>query len=134
MEDIVIGIDPGREKCGLAVVHRQNGIIHRDIVSTDQIVEAVNTIVAAYQVYLIVIGSGTSSRKTQTSLQVANPKLTFIVVDEYRTTDAARARYWRENPPQGLKRLMPVTMLVPPVPVDDFAAVIIAEKYLHQQQ
>jgi RNase H-fold protein (predicted Holliday junction resolvase) len=134
VEDIVIGIDPGREKCGLAVVHRQNGIIHRDIVSTGQIVEAVNTIVAAYQVYLIVIGSGTSSRRIQTSLQAANSKLTFIVVDEYRTTDAARARYWQENPPHGLKRLMPVTMLVPPVPVDDFAAVIIAEKYLHQQQ
>lgn len=132
MEEMVIGVDPGREKCGVAVVHKRNGTIHRAIVSTAQIVEVVNDISAAYQVTLIVIGSGTSGQKTYHRLQAANPDLTLVVVDEYRTTDEARARYWQENPPRGLKRLIPVTMLVPPVPVDDVAATIIAEKYLQQ--
>ena len=52
------------------------------------------------------------------------------IVNEYRTTDEAKKRYWQENPPKGIRRLIPRGMLVPPVPVDDFAAVIIGEKYL----
>ncbi len=43
-------------------------------------------------------------------------------VDEYRTTDEAKLLYWTLNPPAGLKKFLPVTMLTPPGPVDDLAA------------
>ena len=52
------------------------------------------------------------------------------VVDEYRTTDEARKLYWKIHPPRGLWRLVPTTMRVPPVPVDDLVAVILARRYL----
>ena len=35
----------------------------------------------------------------------------------------AKGEYWKANPPNGWRRLIPVTMQVPPVPVDDFVAV-----------
>ena len=41
--------------------------------------------------------------------------------------------YWREHPPRGLMRLIPVTMQVPPVPVDDYVAVILAERYFDKK-
>ena len=50
----------------------------------------------------------------------------LAVVDEYRTTDAAREEYWRIHPPAGWRRLVPRGMLVPPEPVDDLAALILA--------
>lgn len=133
MKDLVIAIDPGREKCGIAVVHRQKGVLFKKIINSEQLAEAVSSNSNDYQTNLVILGSGTSSLKAREKLQAANNKFEILIVDEYRTTDAARIRYWQENPPQGFKRFFPVTMLVPPVPVDDYAAIIIAEKYLHQK-
>jgi hypothetical protein len=38
--------------------------------------------------------------------------------------------YWQENPPKGLKKLIPLGMLVPPVPLDAYAAVILVRRFL----
>ena len=132
MKDLVIAIDPGREKCGIAVVHKQKGVLYKNIVNSSELIQDVLLNLDNYQTNLIVIGSGTSSTKVRQKLETAHNKLNVVVVDEYRTTDAARIRYWQENPPSGFKRFIPVTMMVPPVPVDDYAAVIIAERYLYQ--
>ena len=35
--------------------------------------------------------------------------------------------------PRGLRRLLPTSMQVPPVPVDDFVAVILGTRYLARQ-
>jgi hypothetical protein len=57
-----------------------------------------------------------------------------LVRDEYRTTELAKGEYWKANPPKGWRRLIPVTMQVPPVPVDDFVAVILARRFLPEEQ
>lgn len=134
MEDLVIAIDPGREKCGIAVVDRQRGVLYKKIINTSELAEAVTLQSNRYQVKQVILGSGTSSTRARVNIQSANSELNIITVNEYRTTDAARIRYWQENPPRGFKRFIPVTMLVPPVPVDDYAAVIIAERYLYQEE
>jgi len=46
------------------------------------------------------------------------------------TTIRARARYFAANPPRGWRRIVPRGMLLPPRPIDDFAAVLIAERFL----
>ncbi len=134
MTELVIAVDPGRSKCGLAVVHRHRGVLHQAIVDTPKLTEAVSDAVAAYHAELVVLGAGTSGKAAHAALQTANAEISIKLVDEYRTTDAARLRYWRENPPRGFRRLLPVSMLVPPVPVDDYAAVIIAERYFAQDR
>ena len=65
-------------------------------------------------------------------LQLAWPELPIFVMDEYRTTEEARREYWKVHPPTGWRRLLPLTLQVPPVPVDDFAAVLLAQRYLEQ--
>ena len=60
------------------------------------------------------------------------PALEILVRDEYRTTEMAKGEYWKANPPKGWRRLLPVTMQVPPVPVDDFVAVILGRRYLKE--
>lgn len=54
----------------------------------------------------------------------------IVLINEYRTTDEARKLYFQENPPKGWKKLIPLGMQVPPVPVDDYAAIVIGRKYL----
>lgn len=133
---MVVAIDPGREKCGLAVVHKEQGIICKTIIATPGLAAATVNLAATYKLTTVVIGSSTTSvaaRGELDAVHVNGHKLTLIPINEYRSTDEARKRYWRDNPPQGLKRLIPTTLQVPPVPVDDYAAVILAERYFANQ-
>ena len=56
------------------------------------------------------------------------------IVDEKNTTLEARKLYWKKNPPSGWRRLLPISMQVPPVPVDDIAAEVLANKYRAKDQ
>jgi len=131
-ENIVVAIDPGREKCGVAVVHKEQGALFKTIIATADLVSAVTGLVTTYKTATLVIGDRTTSLIAQAELAnvwADGQKVTIIPVNEHRSTDEARKRYWREHPPRGLKRLIPTTMQVPPCPVDDYVAVILAERY-----
>jgi RNase H-fold protein (predicted Holliday junction resolvase) len=133
MNQTIISIDPGREKCGIAAVHRQKGILHKCIIETSALSTIVEEWVTKYQTKIVIMGNGTSSKEAKKlleNIEINGEALHVTLVDEYRTTDEGRRRYWRENPPQGLRRLIPVTMQTPPHPVDDYVAVILAERYL----
>ena len=137
MEELIISVDPGREKCGVAVVHKTNGVHLKKIVSTANLSEAVAKLAEEYNTLTVVLGNRTTSRETKNILAkiVVNQRnLDVKLVDEHRSTDAARIRYWRENPPKGLKRLIPVTLQIPPTPVDDYVAVILAERYFENTE
>ena len=132
MNEIIIAIDPGREKCGIAVVHEQKGTLIQKVIQTPELNAVVEQLIADYHTSIVVIGDRTSSQQAKKGLeniQISGQPLVVILVDEHHSTDEARLRYWRENPPQGFKRLIPVTMQVPPKPVDDYVAVILAERY-----
>lgn len=133
MNQTIISIDPGREKCGIAAVHRQKGILHKCIIETPGLAAIIKEWVIKYQTKIVIMGNGTSSKEAKIlleNIEIDGNALQVTLVDEYRTTDEGRRRYWRENPPQGLRRLIPVTMQTPPHPVDDYVAVILAERYL----
>jgi RNase H-fold protein (predicted Holliday junction resolvase) len=133
VEELVIAIDPGREKCGVAVVHKTRGLLHKEIVPTSGLVAKVAVLLSEFQPNAVILGNRTSSQTARQQLNdlltSANEDRKLVLVDEHRSTDEARTRYWQENPPQGWKRLIPVTMQVPSVPVDDYVAVILAERY-----
>ena len=129
----IISIDPGREKCGIAVVDKQMGVLHKNIIETHNLSSAIEEYLTKYQTRTVIMGNGTSSKQAQSSLEkiiMNGQSISVILVDEYRTTDEGRRRYWLENPPQGLWRLIPVTMQTPPQPVDDYVAIILAERFL----
>lgn len=129
---VVVAIDPGRRKCGLAVVAR-SGVLQRVVVGTDQVGPQALELARAYQAAAVVVGSRTGSREVMAALRQLEPSLPVVRFEEDMTTLLARRRYWRETPPGCLLRLVPEGMRVPPVPVDDWAAVVIGEQYLHQQ-
>ena len=137
MNQTIIAIDPGREKCGIAVVHKPKGVLTQQVINTGQLNSLIQKLSADYNTSTVVIGDRTSSKEARSNLEqlrIDGQPLTIFLVDEHRSTDQARLRYWQANPPQGLKRLIPVTMQVPPKPVDDYVAVILAERYFDKQE
>ena len=71
--------------------------------------------------------------KLQQTLAGILPDLELIACDEAYSTEEARTLYWELNPPQGWRRLMPLGMLTPPVPLDAYAAVVLARRYLKKK-
>jgi RNase H-fold protein (predicted Holliday junction resolvase) len=127
----IIGIDPGREKCGFAVLKLDGSILCRKVIETEKLTDKVQEFISKCEVEKIIMGNGTTSRTAaETIKKILPPKCELKLVDEYRTTDMARRRYFCENPPRGLKRFLPKGMLYPPEPVDDYVAVILVERYI----
>jgi len=135
MQITLIAIDPGREKCGIVVFEKTRGVLYQKVIDTLELTKTVEELIEKYQVHTIIMGNGTSSIQAKKQLETSpvGKQITLELVDEYRTTDAAKIRYWQDNPPRGFRRLLPTTMQVPPVPVDDYVAVILAERYFAKQ-
>ncbi|MFA6850454.1 MAG: pre-16S rRNA-processing nuclease YqgF [Selenomonadaceae bacterium] len=128
----ILAIDPGRDKCGFAALQDDGGVLKQKVICTAELAAVVQAAVCKYHPTALIIGNGTTSKAAQKIIKQTVPDLRLIVVDEYRTTDDAKKRYWLVHPPKGWRRLLPVTMQVPPVPVDDFVAVMLAERYVQK--
>jgi RNase H-fold protein (predicted Holliday junction resolvase) len=131
---VVLAIDPGSSKCGLALVHRdlegKLKLMWRKIVPVGQLIDSIGEAADVQQISLIVIGSGTGSKPIIKTIRDEMPSMGILVIDETDTTLQARERYWEYNPRRGWRRFFPATMQSPPEPVDDFAALVLAERVL----
>lgn len=128
----VLGIDPGTRKCGYAVVVPGEPPIALGIEPTPTLHERVVILATQYGPGAIAIGTGTNGKAIADLL--ADVGLPIHVTDEVETTLRARARYFEDHPPAGWRRLVPRGMLLPPRPIDDYAALLIAERFLADLQ
>lgn len=129
MNDEILAIDPGREKTGIAILKNSDVLEHK-IINSEELVQIIKSLLEKYIIKTIVMGNGTSSKKKYDLLKQEFIDRDIVLINEYRTTDEARKLYFQENPPKGWKKLIPLGMQVPPVPVDDYAAIVIGRKYL----
>jgi hypothetical protein len=128
---VILAIDPGRAKSGLVVV-RAGEVLARAVVATEELVARVSTWRDAFRPARLLIGGGTGHRAVLAQLTAAG--MTLEVVPEADTTRRARARYFRDHPPNGWRRLIPRGLLSPPGPIDDYAALLIAEDYSNSRR
>ncbi len=124
----VLAVDPGREKCGLAVVDERDGILARGVVPLSALSRLAVEWTTAHRPVVLLLGGGTASRQVRKLLSSLD--LPVETYPEAHTTIRARRRYFEEHPPRGWRRLIPQGMQTPPIPIDDYAAVLIAEDYL----
>ena len=129
MNDEILAIDPGREKTGIAILKNSDVLEHK-IINSEELVQIIKSLLEKYIIKTIVMGNGTSSKKKYDLLKREFMDRDIVLINEYRTTDEARKLYFQENPPKGWKKLIPLGMQVPPVPVDDYVAIVIGRKYL----
>jgi len=135
-DKVVLAIDPGTSKCGMALVRRDADdeleLLWRAVTPRDQVLSQIDAAGEVAPIQMIIMGGGTHSRKIVAEVREHVPGAAILVVDEKNTTMNARERYWLHNPRRGWRRLLPATLQVPPEPVDDFVALILAERVLLQ--
>lgn len=128
----VLAVDPGRKKCGLAVVSAADGILARLVVPCEEFSATLDDLYQQHQPGAVLLGSSTGSKPIAGIIRQTikvDPKM----VDEKHTTELAKLRYFREYPPKGLWKLVPLGLQTPPTSYDDFAAVVMAERYLNKE-
>ena len=128
----VMAVDPGRKKCGLAVVDSAGQILERLVVPCEEFSRTVRDLFDKHKPRAVLLGSSTGSKPIGATIRKdlkVEPKL----VDEKHTTELAKLRYFREFPPRGFWKLVPLGLQTPPTCYDDFAAVVMAERYLEKE-
>ncbi len=130
----LLAIDPGREKCGLAVVGYDHTIYHREIVETPKLHLRVAHFVGRFGIDLIVLGDRTTAQETRETLRRAGFRLEITYVDEDRSSELGRRRYLLDHPGKGWQQFLPIGLRSPDQPYDDYVAVILAERYLDGQR
>jgi len=127
--DVVIAVDPGRGKCGLAAVRRDGDVIHQSVVPSTEVADAVARLLELYPGATLLLGNRTGARDVGAAIR-ARSAVSPVLVEEHGSTLQGRRRYFRDNPRRGWRRLLPLGLQTPPRPYDDYVAIILAERYL----
>ena len=124
----LVGVDPGRAKCGLVLVDPEERLVLEGVVlPVSRVIDQLTTWSTQGGVDLILLGNGTSSEQWQPSLRrLASVEL----VEEQGTTLRARERYWQLWPARGWRKLLPRGMRLPPGDLDAVAALVMVEDHL----
>jgi len=137
---VVLAIDPGRSKCGVAVCTPRDDsdrprILYREVVPTDKLVVNVTALVDAHKRDVVLIGDGTQSATLRKAVLKALPDgIPFEEVPEAFTSQRVRARLQKEWLPKGLVRLLPSGLRPAPKAYDDYVAALLAEDWLLAQR
>lgn len=127
---MILAIDPGKKKCGLAILDPDAAVLSKTVVSRREIASYVIGCFAQYRISSVVVGKSSSGKEIEKELSRLDFKTNLVFISEKFSSLEARKRYWQENKPKGILRLIPASMRMLPVPIDDYAAVILGERYL----
>jgi RNase H-fold protein (predicted Holliday junction resolvase) len=127
---VLLGFDPGKQKCGFAVIGLDRKIHFQSVIPSQDAIAKVGSLLDSYPISLMVMGDQTASKQWKAALKSAFPDLRIITVDERYSSEEARQRFWEIYPAQGLMKLVPRGMRSPDRPIDDIVAIILIERYL----
>lgn len=128
---MLLGFDPGRDKCGLAVMGKQQQLLYHQVVPSADAIATLQQLCQQFSIVTLVMGDQTTAKKWKQELErELSASLPIVLVDERYSSLEARDRYWQMYPPTGLQRLIPQGMREPPRPIDDIVAILLIERYL----
>lgn len=132
-QPVILGFDPGRQKCGLAVMGIDRKLYYHEVIAAEDAILTIENLRQKYPISLLVMGDQTTAKswKKQLTEKLIEP-LRIVLVDERYSTLEARDRYWQMYPPRGLYRLIPEGMRPIPRPIDDIVAILLIERYLER--
>lgn len=123
----ILAVDPGRQKCGMAIVDADGAVVCREVIATDKLLEVATLWLEQYGFEVIVLGDRTASKQFRQILQSFN--LNLEMVDENYSSVEGRQIYLREHA-VGWRKLIPLGLQKPSRPFDDYVAVVLAKRYL----
>ncbi len=127
----ILAVDPGRDKCGL-VVSDEVTILDRSVVAMADLPNVLREWGKQYHVDQVALGDRTGQEAVRGHVAEQLPGAPITLVKEVNTTLLARRRYFADHPPKGWRKLLPVSMQVPPEPYDDYAAQVILARFMKQ--
>ncbi|PIG94777.1 pre-16S rRNA-processing nuclease YqgF [Gloeocapsopsis sp. IPPAS B-1203] len=133
MQPTILGFDPGRDKCGIAVMGLDRTLYCHQVVLATEAIAAIEQLRQQFPISLVVIGDQTTAKNWKQKLVTElSESPSIVMVDERYTSLEARDRYWQMFPPQGLQQLLPRGLRQPPKPIDDIVAILLIERYLNR--
>ena len=127
---MILGFDPGRDKCGVAVADENLQVYYHQVIESANAIATIQQLTQKYNLNLIVMGNLTTAKTWYKQLAANFTAIPIMMVDENNSTLEARDRYWQMYPAQGLRKLIPQTMRIPPCAIDDIVAILLIERYL----
>lgn len=128
---MILGFDPGRDKCGLALMNSQGQLLYHQVVGSQDAIATIQKLSGQFAIDTIAMGNQTTAQQWKQLLSSNLPaSVEIVLVDERYSSLEARDRYWQMYPPQGIGRLIPKGMRQPPRPIDDLVAILLIERYL----
>jgi RNase H-fold protein (predicted Holliday junction resolvase) len=128
---MILGFDPGRDKCGLAVMGKERQLLYHQVVVSQEAIATIQQLCQQFAIETIVMGDQTTAKSWKQKIAHDLPmSVPIVLVDERYSSLEARDRYWQMYPPKGIKRLIPQGLRQPPRPVDDIVAILLIERYL----
>ena len=129
MDDTLLAIDPGRKRCGIALVNSDLRYLAGSVIKNEDLVDNLRGYIKKYGIRNMIVGSGTNSEIIITTVKEKFPEIFVTIIPERDTTIEARKYYFEYNPPRGWLRIIPSSLRIPPRPYDDFAAYAIARRF-----
>ena len=130
---MILGFDPGRDKCGIAIMGVDRQVRYHQVVLAENAIATIESLCSQFPIELIVMGDQTTSRSWKQKISASLPLVEVVQVNERYSSLEARDRFWEMFPPKGFNRLIPQGMRTPPRPVDDIVAIVLIERYLNQR-
>ncbi|NEQ27208.1 MAG: pre-16S rRNA-processing nuclease YqgF [Microcoleus sp. SIO2G3] len=130
---MILGFDPGRDKCGLAVVGRERQLLYHQVVLSQDAIATIQQLCQEFVIETIVMGDQTTAKSwKQQMVSELGTSIPIVLVDERYSSLEARDRYWQMYPPKGIELLVPKGLRQPPRPVDDIVAILLIERYMEK--
>jgi len=128
---MILGFDPGRDKCGLAVVGKEQQLLYHQVVLSQEAIATIQQLCQQFVIETMVMGDQTTAKSwKQKIVGELGTSIPIVLVDERYSSLEARDRYWQMYPPKGIELLIPKGLRQPPRPVDDIVAILLIERYL----
>ena len=132
-QPLILGFDPGRQKCGIALMGLDRKIHYHQVIAADSVIATIDALRQSFPISQLVMGDQTTAQAWKQKLTQDLPQpLRIVTVDERYSSLEARDRYWQMYPPQGLDRLIPLGMRGTRRQIDDIVAIILIERYLER--
>lgn len=131
-QPVILGFDPGRHKCGLAIMGVDRILRYQEVVPVVSVLSTIEHLRQRFPISTIVLGDQTGSKQWKANLSQLNDPPRIMVVDERYTSLEARDRYWQMYPPSGLTSWVPQSFRTIPRPIDDIVAILLIERYLNR--
>lgn len=131
---MIIAIDPGSVKTGVAAIDDSGRLLWKKIIKTERFESEMAAVLRVQLPAVFVMGNGTHhkeiKKKMENLIDSFGGNIRVELVNERYTTEIGEQWYWRDHPRKGLRRLIPKGLQSVPVPIDDYVAWIIGCIYL----